>query len=80
MLSRFGHKTIVVLAMDIRSTCYYEMLAETVNGVDYLGFLKRPMNHRHGNRKHAVWLLDDNARPHRNASVTSWINQRNILR
>ena len=33
-----------------------------------------------GNRRHKVWLLDDNARPHRNREVTDWLEQNNIER
>lgn len=61
--SRIGRKVIVVLATDIRATSYYEILVEN-EAARYLEHLKRCMDRCCGNRKHAVWLLDDNVRPH----------------
>ena len=30
--------------------------------------------------RHVTWFLDDNARPHRNASVKAWIEEKEICR
>ncbi len=78
----FGPKRMLILAMDFKGVCYYELLAEkeTVNGPRYLEFLKRLMNHWRGNRKGTVWLFDDNARPHRTTIVTEWLEQNKIKR
>lgn len=78
----FGSKRMLILALDFKGVCYYELLAEkeTVDGSRYLEFLKRLMDHWRGNRKGTVWLLDDNARPHRTAIVTEWLEQKKIER
>lgn len=56
---------MVAVAISIKGICCYEILAknETVHAARYLEFLKRFMDRWHGNRRHAIWLLDDNARP-----------------
>jgi len=79
---RFGSKVMIILAMDIRGICYYEILNqnEKIGFARYLEFLKRLMEKWHGNQQHTVWILDDNARPHRHASVTQWIEDNNIER
>lgn len=58
--------------MDIRDICFFDILAKkkTMNAARYLKFLKRLMDHWHGNRKHAARPADDNAKPHHSASVT----------
>lgn len=42
--------------------------------------LKNLMRCWHSNRKHAIWLFDEDARSPRNAPVTFWIKQKNIQR
>lgn len=41
-----------------------------------LKLLKRLINRWHGNRKHAAWLLDDNARYHHHAQLFSGSGKR----
>ena len=79
---RFGPKVMLILAMDIKGIFYYELLAENenVNSARYLEFLTNLMDVWRGNRQHRVWLLDDNARPHRSAEITGWIKQSKIER
>ncbi|CAH2105819.1 unnamed protein product [Euphydryas editha] len=79
--SRFVPKLILVLAMDFNGICYYELLDqhETVNHSHYIKFLNNLMDKWGKNHEHTIWLLDDNARPHRYPSVTrcgglGWIN------
>lgn len=57
--SRFGRKVMVVLAMNIRGICYYDILVknETMDAVRYLEFLKGLVYCCHGYRKYAVWLI-----------------------
>ena len=33
-----------------------------------------------GNLKHTVWVLDDNARPHKHASIMKWTEENKIER
>ncbi|CAH2101226.1 unnamed protein product [Euphydryas editha] len=33
-----------------------------------------------GQKSHTIWLLDDNARPHRHSSVEAWMDQHNVER
>lgn len=79
---RYEPKVMVILAMDIKGICGYEILPkkETVNGSRYLSFLKKLMNEWRGDRRHSVWLLDDNARSHRKTEVIEWIEENNIER
>lgn len=51
---------MAVLAIDIGDACYNEILVEneTLNAASYLEFIK---DCQHGDRKHAVWLIDNNA-------------------
>ena len=51
---------------------------ETINVTTYLQFLKNLWRKWHRNRRHMTQLLDDNARPHRNASVKAWIEEKEI--
>lgn len=78
--TRFGRKVMLIVALDIHGICYYEILAEkgTVTARRYLEFLQNLVNKRRGKRKHTMWLLDDNAKPHRHALVTAWIAENNI--
>lgn len=78
----YGPKVHVILAMDFRGICYYEIMPqnETVKAPQYLAFLDRLNQFVGGNRQHTLWLLDDNATPHRAASVTAWIEANNIQR
>jgi hypothetical protein len=80
--NRFGPKVMVVMAMDINGICYYEILGrqEKMDGPRYLEFLKRLMDRCSGDRKHPVWLLDDNARPHRTSQITAWLDENKICR
>lgn len=82
VLNRYGPKVMMVLAMDIHGICYYEILDknEKMSATRYLEFLKRLMDRWRGSRKHTVWLLDDNARPHRTAPITQWIEENRIER
>ena len=79
---RYGPKVMLICAMDITGICYYEFLdeKETVNATRYLQFLKNLWSKWHKNRRHVTWFLDDNARPHRNASVKAWIEEKEICR
>lgn len=38
------------------------------------------MGHWHSHQKYATWLLDDNAKPHRYASIITYIDQINLQR
>lgn len=82
VLDRFGPKVLLILAMDVTGICYYEILPEkeTLKGPRYLEFLRRLMDKWHGNRQHRVWLLDDNAKPHRSAAIIQWIEGNQIER
>lgn len=55
---------------------YYETLAknETIGAARYLEFFKRFVDREHNTSKHAVWLLDDNARPNRHSLITKQTN------
>lgn len=79
---RYSPKVMMILAMDFNGICYYEILDEkqTVNKDRYIEFLDNLIKKWHRNKKHEVWLLDDNARPHRNSSVTSWMELNKIQR
>lgn len=81
-LNRYSQKVIMILAMDIKGICYYEILDEnqSVNQQRYLEFLKSLIKKWHRFSKHRVWILDDNARPHRNSIISSWIESRKIER
>ena len=80
--SRFGPKVMIAMAMDIKGICYYEVLdaKEKMDAPRYLTFLKNLINRCCANRKHTVWLLDDNARPHRAAAISAWLEQNKISR
>lgn len=80
--NRYEPKVMMVLGMDYLGICYYEILGriEKMDAPRYLEFLKRLMDRWRGNRKHTVWVLDDNARPHRTASITQWFEENNIER
>ena len=80
--NRYGPKVMMILAMDIRGICYYEILSdkEKMDAPRYLELLKRLMDRWPGNRKNTVWVLDDNARPHRTASITQWFEENKIER
>lgn len=82
LLNRFGPKVMLAMAMDIRGICYYEILVkgERMDAPRYLEFLKRLVDSVGGNRKHLLWLLDDNAKPHRTASITTWLEENKISR
>ena len=71
-------KVMLICAMDIKGIWYYEFLdeKETVNATTYLQFMKILWRKLHRNRRHVTWLLDDNARLHRNASVKAWIEEK----
>lgn len=71
---------MAVLTMDIRGGYCLEELAEdeTTNAVGYRVFFKELIDRWHRDRKHAVRLCDDDTSPHRNTSIASWIEQRNI--
>jgi histone-lysine N-methyltransferase SETMAR len=79
---RFGRKVMIILAMDIRGICYYEIIApkEKVNSARYLAFLKRLVAKWGGNRKHELWLLDDNSTVHRAGSILTWLEKNNVNR
>lgn len=79
---RYGPKVMAIVAMDINGICYSELLAqkETVTAARYLAFLKKLMAKWRGKRKHRVWLLDDNAKPHRHATIEEWIEENRIGR
>lgn len=79
---RSSPKLMLVLAMDFNGICYYELLArnETMNGARYLEFLKRLFQKWHANRRHAVWLLDNNARAHRTTQINQWLKANKIQR
>ena len=79
---RYGPKVMMILAMDIKGIFYYELLheKETVNATKYLDFLKKVMEKFKRGRKHTVWLLDDNARPHRSPIINQFLEEKNIQR
>lgn len=79
--SNFRRKVVVVLVVNIRDICYYKIHTENgiINASRYLDFLKRLMDRRHGNRKHAVRLFNNLTTDH-HASVTSWIERKDIQR
>lgn len=66
----------VVFVVGIRGTCYYDLLAEngTTNSVSCLELFKKLINQQHCNQKHAAWLPDNNAKPHRHATITPGIS------
>lgn len=61
---------MVVLAMNIKDICYYELLAknETLNAFAISSFSR---NLWHSKQKHVVWLVDKNASRHTHASLIS---------
>lgn len=79
---RYGPKVMLALAMDYNGICYYEVLEhnEKMNSSRYLEFLKKLMQNRTGVGKPRVWLLDDNAKPHRSAEINTWIKENKIER
>lgn len=76
MSSSLRREVTVILAFNMRGVCYYEIFAEgeTMHVALYLESLKRFIDRWFGNRKHSVWLLDDNAIPYRHASITSRVD------
>lgn len=68
---------MIALAVDIGGICYYEVPIEieALTTARCLEFFKRPMDYWHGNRRNAVWLLDDNTILHRRTSINLWIEQ-----
>lgn len=73
MSSEFGLEILRVLAMGIRGVYYYGVAAESeLSATSYLQFLRILINCWRGNRKGAVWLLDNDARLNRHASITFW--------
>ncbi|MBJ5584736.1 transposase, partial [Salmonella enterica subsp. enterica serovar Typhimurium] len=79
---RYGPKLMLILAMDYDGICYCELLEarQTVNHERYLQFLQRLMGKWRRKRKYTVWLLDDNAGPHRHAAVRTWLDATKIER
>ena len=73
---------MLILAMDFNGICYYEILPEkeTMNASKYFEFLKRLVNACGGNLQHMLWILDDNARPHRHNSITAWFEENHMKR
>ena len=78
--NRFGRKVMMALAMDFNGICYYEILDrnEKMDSARYLEFLNRLINHLRTNRRHTLWLLDDNAKPHRTEQVSAWLKENKI--
>lgn len=69
---------IIVLAINIRYIYYYETPAEdeTMNAARYPEVLNGPIGRWHSTVKHAIWLLNNNARSHYHTLVTFWIEQK----
>lgn len=65
-----------IIAVDMRGICQYDIFAENerINAARYLKSLKRLMDRWYDNRKYAVYLFNDNTRPHRRVSIANLLD------
>ena len=79
---RYSPKRMFIFAMTTQGIIGYQVMEEkeVVNGQKYLDFLKRIVNDWRKDGKSTLWLLDDNARPHRTAAIEKWMEEIKVER
>lgn len=76
-----GNKRMLIMAMDFDGIAFYELLPEkqTVTADVYISFLKKHLNKwLRGKDSRHVWLLHDNATPHKARIVKDYLAEKGI--